>query len=376
MHHRTPRLSALAVGIAGVLASAQAAAVETQLEEIVVTARQREERIEDVPVTVQAFTAATIESAGIERPSDFIALTPGVAQVQTAEAGDLQVVIRGINTGRDAETNFALVVDGVLQTNPNALNAELNGVTQIEVLKGPQGALYGRNALAGALIVTTRKPGEEFEADVGAGYGTDNSYKANIWLGGPIGGSTRGSLTAYYRNTDGQWDNDLLDCDDCVDFFEEMGASGRLMFDVGGGTVDLKGRVSQVESGAINFNAAFAQLGWSIEQAYLDSIASAFGAGLRLLDYTADPKVRGWTRIMCTSGANHPYVQAWWPDAHILGYEHGFVNQAADIMRVLGGEKPEVPIPDFADAYETQRVLEAAVISAKERCAIPMKQVK
>ena len=71
--------------------------------------------------------ATDIKSAGIERPQDFIALTPGVSQVQTAEAGDLQVNIRGINTGRDAETNFALVVDGVLQTNPNALNQELVG---------------------------------------------------------------------------------------------------------------------------------------------------------------------------------------------------------------------------------------------------------
>jgi len=259
MYSRSTRLTVLAASIAGILASAQAGAQQTtQLEEVVVTARQRAERIEDVPVTVQAFTETTIESAGIERPQDFIALTPGVAQVQTAEAGDMQVVIRGINTGRDAETNFALVVDGVLQTNPNALNAELNGVTQIEVLKGPQGALYGRNALAGALIVTTRKPGDEFEADVGAGYGTDNTYKANVWLGGPLGGSARGSLSAYTRHTDGQWKNDLLDCDDCVDYFEETGVSGRLLFDLAGGSVDIKGRASRVESGAINFNAAVA----------------------------------------------------------------------------------------------------------------------
>ena len=123
------------------------------------TARQREERIEDVPATITAFTQSDIRNAGIERPQDFIALTPGVSQVQTAEAGDMQVNIRGINTARDAETNFALVIDGVLQTNPNALNQELSGVTQIEILKGPQGAVYGRNALAGALIMTTRKPG-------------------------------------------------------------------------------------------------------------------------------------------------------------------------------------------------------------------------
>lgn len=100
---------------------------------------------------------------------------------------------------------------------------------------------------------------------------------------------------------------------------------------------------------------------------------------MNYLDYwdnTVERRLQGWKRIMCTSGGNHPYVGNWWPDAHILGYEHGFVNQAADIMRVLGGEKPEVPIPDFADAYETQRVLEAALLSAENRCAIKMSEVK
>jgi len=163
------------------------------LEEIIVTARQREERIEDVPATITAFTQSDIQSAGIERPQDFIALTPGVAQVQTAEAGDMQVTIRGINTGRDAETNFALVVDGVLQTNPNALNQELSGVTQIEIVKGPQGALYGRNAVAGALIMTTRKPGEEWDVDLTAGIGSDSTYKGSIYAGGPIGGNASGA---------------------------------------------------------------------------------------------------------------------------------------------------------------------------------------
>ncbi len=97
---------------------------------------------------------------------------------------------------------------------------------------------------------------------------------------------------------------------------------------------------------------------------------------LDFCDNTVSKRMRGWTRIMCTSGGNHPYVDAWWPDAHILGYEHSFVNQAADIMRVLGGQKPVVPIADFADAYETQRVLEAALISAKARKAVKIADVK
>jgi len=228
------------------------------LEEIIVTARQREERIEDVPVTITAFTQTDIRNAGIERPQDFIALTPGVSQVQTAEVGDMQVNIRGINTGRDAETNFALVVDGVLQTNPNALNQELSGVTQIEILKGPQGALYGRNAVAGALIMTTRKPGDEWDFDVTAGVGSDNSYKGSIYAGGPIAGSLKGGFSAYTRNTDGQWDNLKLDCDDCVDFYEENGATARLLFDALGGELDFKAKYSEVDSGAINFNASIA----------------------------------------------------------------------------------------------------------------------
>ena len=97
---------------------------------------------------------------------------------------------------------------------------------------------------------------------------------------------------------------------------------------------------------------------------------------LNFYDATADRAVQGWTNIIATHGADHPYVGAWWPDAHGLGYEHGFVNQAYDILRVLAGQKPIVPIPDFEDAYQTQRVLEAALISAGERRWVKVAQVK
>lgn len=94
-------------------------------------------------------------------------------------------------------------------------------------------------------------------------------------------------------------------------------------------------------------------------------------------DATQGPRTSGWRRIVATSAAGkHPYVAAWWPDAHVLGYEHGFTNMAADVLRVLGGGAPEAPLPDFADAYETQRVLEAALISAKERAAVKLSGVK
>ena len=86
---------------------------------------------------------------------------------------------------------------------------------------------------------------------------------------------------------------------------------------------------------------------------------------LEFYDATSERKTQGWTKIMVTHGGDHPYAANWWPDAHIIGYEHGFINQVADMMNILGGKPPVVPMPDFEDAYKTQQVLEAAMVSAE-----------
>ena len=96
---------------------------------------------------------------------------------------------------------------------------------------------------------------------------------------------------------------------------------------------------------------------------------------LQFYDATLPRAVQGWSTIMVTHGGDHPYVANWWPDAHIIGYEHGFTNEAYDILRVLGGEPPTVPIPDFNDAYQTQRVLEAALVSAAERRPVKLSEI-
>ena len=79
---------------------------------------------------------------------------------------------------------------------------------------------------------------------------------------------------------------------------------------------------------------------------------------------------------MCTAAGQHPYAHAWWPDAHVLGYEHTFINMLADVVRVIGKKKAEVPLPDFEDAYQTQRVLEAAIISANEGRSVKIEDVR
>jgi predicted dehydrogenase len=92
-------------------------------------------------------------------------------------------------------------------------------------------------------------------------------------------------------------------------------------------------------------------------------------------DNTLPSRLRGWSRIMCTNPGDHPYADAYWPPAHLIGYEHGFVSQAADILRVLAGGQPVVPLPDFEDAWETQRVLHAAVLSARAGRAVALSEV-
>jgi iron complex outermembrane receptor protein len=150
-------------------------------------------------------------------------------------------------------------VDGVLSTNPNSFNEELVDVQQIEVLKGPQGALYGRNAVAGAILVTTKEPGDEFSGQVKVGGGSDGLAKGSLRVSGPLGGSARGSLAASFREFDGVYSNIYENGGSGVDYLEDTTIRGRLIVEPNDRlTWDLRAGFSDVEGGAINFNAVFA----------------------------------------------------------------------------------------------------------------------
>ena len=150
-------ICALAAAPVAAQTNQEPAAAEAEEDEgIVVTALRRDESLQDTPAAVTAFTSEAIENAGIERPADFIALTPNVNLVQTQNAGNSFVIIRGISQNRNSEPSVAVIVDGVQQVNPAQFNQDLFDIEQIEVLKGPQGGLYGRNAIGGAIIITTK----------------------------------------------------------------------------------------------------------------------------------------------------------------------------------------------------------------------------
>jgi iron complex outermembrane receptor protein len=210
--------------------AADQADTSTKLEEVVVTARKRNESFQDVPIAVDAFTAQDIHAAGIENPRDFVAMVPNMTLVETQNVGNSFITIRGISQARNSEPSVAVVVDGVEETNPYEFNQELVDIKQIEVLKGPQGALYGRDAIGGAIIITTEDPSDHFEGSARAGVGNGISEKGQVAVSGPIdsNGTLRYRASVNYYNTDGYLENTYLDKK--ADPEEDYSARLRLLF--------------------------------------------------------------------------------------------------------------------------------------------------
>ncbi|HXS28266.1 MAG TPA: TonB-dependent receptor [Steroidobacteraceae bacterium] len=184
-----------------------------QLQEVVVTARKRSEAVQNVPITEDVFTAQQIESAGIQSPRDFIAMVPNMTLVETQNIGNSFVTIRGISQARNSEPSVAVIVDGVLETNPYEFNQELYDVREIEVLKGPQGALYGRDAIGGAIIIRTEDPSSTFEGKARVGVGNGVSERAQAVVSGPLdsSGTLKYRASVNFYNTDGYLHNAYLD---------------------------------------------------------------------------------------------------------------------------------------------------------------------
>ena len=244
-------------------AAAQEAASSVQAGEddnaIIVTARRQSESLQDVPASVTVFGAETLAKTGVQRADEFIQLTPGVTIVTgTAEAGDTQINIRGINGARDAESSVALVVDGILKTNTAQLNQNQGTLRQVEILKGPQGALYGRNAAAGAIVLQTVKPGDTLEGGVTLRAAEDNTYLAAGYIATPVGDSAGLVLSGNYSTTDGFFRNRFLGNSKTIDDQEIWSIDGRFVADLGPNTeLDVKARYADLTGASINFNAAF-----------------------------------------------------------------------------------------------------------------------
>ena len=249
--------------IAGVAVATPAAAQDepspttaqssTEEEDIVITALRRDQLLQDVPAAITAFTDETIEAAGIDRPIDFINLTSNVNLVETQNAGNAFIVIRGITQARNSEPSVAVIVDGVQQVNPAQFNQELFDIEQIEVLKGPQGAVYGRNAIGGAIVITTRQPTDEFEGQIRAGIDNGFSYWLRGGITGPISDTLRFRLAGSWLDSEGFLNNPFLGEE--ADPVEDLSFRGTLLWNpTPEFTADLRGSISRLRTQALYFN--------------------------------------------------------------------------------------------------------------------------
>jgi iron complex outermembrane receptor protein len=188
--------------------TASAGTDTTTIETVTVTARERKEDIEKVPAQVTAFTADQIESKGVETPADFLNAVPNVTFIPTQNAGTSFIVMRGISQARNSEPSAAIVVDGVPMTQPAEFNQDLLDIQQIEVVKGPQGGLYGRNAIGGAILITTKQPTDEWEGHITAGFDSGPGGKLQAVVSGPISDDFRVRAAVSYLDTDGYLRNE------------------------------------------------------------------------------------------------------------------------------------------------------------------------
>lgn len=221
--------------------------------EIVVTALRRDTNLQDTPAAITAFNAESIENAGIDKAADFIGLTSNVQLIETQNAGNAFVIIRGITQNRNSEPSVAVVVDGVQQVNAAQFSQELFDIEQIEILKGPQGGLYGRNAIGGAIIINTKQPSDQFEGRVFAGIDNGFGYTLRAGISGPISDTLRFRLSGSYRDTDGYIPNTFLGED--ADPLEDISLRGKLLWTPTDQlTVDLRASMSLLRTQALYYN--------------------------------------------------------------------------------------------------------------------------
>ena len=157
-----------------------------RIETIVVSAQRRLERLQDVPVAVKAFSHKQIEAMGITNTQSFINLTPNMSFDNSFTYGNSFVVLRGVTQINNADSPVAVVVDGVPQNNQKQLKMSLFDIERIEVLKGPQGALYGRNAIGGAINIETKAPSNKRDGFAAIEAGNGELFDVSAGMGGAL----------------------------------------------------------------------------------------------------------------------------------------------------------------------------------------------
>ena len=198
------------------------------LEEVVVTAQKRQQSLQDIPVSAQAFNAEDIRVMGADSVSELMFAAPSL------NAGGLggsqqRMGIRGIidysrNPGVDPR--MGIYIDEVYQGQGYSADQPLLGLANVEILRGPQGTLFGKNTVSGAINLVTKQPTEEFEGEIALTYGNEGQIKAQTYLSGGLTDNLFGSLSVAYDERDGLFTNTFLNKE--VGDYDRISTRGKL----------------------------------------------------------------------------------------------------------------------------------------------------
>jgi iron complex outermembrane receptor protein len=208
-------LSALSLAVAGAL-GAQSAFAETgarQMEEILVSARRKTESLEDVPVAVSAFSADQIKDRGIETEADLQSSTPGLMIRVTNSSNQLNYSLRGqtVDSFSNSQPAVLAYINEVQTTGVSA--SSFFDMESIQVLKGPQGTLFGRNATGGAVLYQTKAPDDELGGYVKVGMGNFSNKEVEAAINVPLNDQWAARIAGLTHERDG-WQKNLYNGDD------------------------------------------------------------------------------------------------------------------------------------------------------------------
>lgn len=237
--------------VAPAVADAPAAdAPASEINEVVVTARRREESLQEVPAAVSFISGDQLEVAAVRRVTDLTAMVPNLSINSGYRQGSLWISMRGIASVQGGEPPVAVLIDGVQVASQDFINEELGDIRSVQVLRGPQGAIYGRGAIGGAILIDTELPKDKLSAEATVDFGNHHDFRQMATVAGPIYSDVvLGRLTVISRSTDGFQPN--LTTGKYADAGHGLNFSGRLLFNLPDDwTVDLNARRQAGRDGA------------------------------------------------------------------------------------------------------------------------------
>jgi len=267
-NHRVAMMSGAAMALTlGLLPATSAWAQSTSdapvIEEVIVTAQKRSENVQKVPIAISVVSGQAMERANVNSPEQLIQMAPALTFRKGNTNKDSALTVRGVGTvsfASGVEPSVSMVVDGVVYARSGQATADFLDLERVEILRGPQGTLFGKNASAGVISLITRAPGQEKSGYLDAAYYQGNEYRLRGAVSGPLSDTLAGSLAGFFSHYDGNGKN-VFNGED-VNGYEHNGLRGRLRWkptdDL---TVDL-----------------IADYSHNVDSGYADSIGTVFSS--------------------------------------------------------------------------------------------------